>query len=62
MPVPKVSGGGGESSLRSNISPTKDMFVDFRKQEVTSIKGQTVECVQISRDNYRPTIELGNKL
>ena len=41
------------SFLHMNISKTKDMHIDFRKlpsaKELTSIKGQTVECV----DNYK---------
>ncbi len=39
-----------KSFLQMNISKTKNMLIDFRKlpqaQEVTTIKGQTVECVQ----------------
>ena len=42
-----------KSFLHMNISKTKDMYIDFRKlpsaKELTSIKGQTVECV----DNYK---------
>lgn len=39
-----------ESYLQLNISKTKDMIIDFRRHahthQVTTIKGQAVECVQ----------------
>ena len=46
------------SHLQLNMAKTKDMLTDFGKkvqtQEITSVKGQTVQCVQF--DKYLGTI------
>lgn len=51
-----------DSYLQLNISKTKDMIMDFRKNcstpDATNIKGQIVEYEQVPRDYYRSKTEL----